>query len=69
MKLKTTNKISGISKIETVGFYYKIPIVPPTLPKIVCLIIPFLLPKTPPFLVVPSHIIMVPKTTRIENSN
>jgi hypothetical protein len=55
-------------QIKSMVFYYKMPIAPLTFPKIVSLIHP-LLPITFFFWVVPSHIIMFPKTTRIQNSN
>jgi hypothetical protein len=68
-QIKTTNKICGISKTKFVIFYYKVPTTPLTLPKNCVFKNPLPSSQIYPFWAVPNHIIMVPKTTKIQNSN
>ncbi len=66
---KNQNNNKNLWYIQNIicGFLLQVPITPLTLPKIVCV---NFLPFTQIFLlwVVPSHIIMIKKPTRIQNS-
>jgi hypothetical protein len=66
-EFKTAKQNMWYIQNKIYGFLLQSATTPLTFPKIVCLKILFLLPKTLPFGLVPSHIIMVPKTSRIQN--